>query len=210
VAEAKILKFSASVSGTYTTHGQVTNSDCSPPPSYQTATLSGEATETATFKTTRRAVVVVQSRPHGHPSVTLLHTSKPIKGSASISRSSTLDGRTDPQGCSGSHTHDCGTRALGLRIGMGSYSKGHTFGLVPDLSGPAAKSPFEACPLTVGQASFPIFIGGDGYAKVSPSTLLRRHKLVLSGGRQNSDSEHSSYYDASGSYDLRYKITLKR
>ena len=204
------MKFSASVSGTYTTHGHVTNSQCYPPPDYSAKTLTGDADETATFKTTKRAVVVVQSRRHGHPSVTLLQTSRPIKGRASLNRSSTLLSRSDPQGCNGTREDDCGTRSLAMRIGMGSYSKGRTFGLVPDLSGPQAQSPFEVCSLTVGQASFPIFIGGPGYAKVSPSTLLRRHRLVLSGGRKDSDTEHGSDYDAAGSYDLRYKITLKR
>ena len=30
------------------------------------------------------------------------------------------------------------------------------------------------------------------------------------GRRKDSDTEHGSDYDAAGSYDLRYKITLKR
>ena len=209
-AEAKVVKFSASISGTYSTHGQVTNTECFPAPDYNQTTLTGQADETATFTTTKRAIVMVASRRHGFPSVSLRQTSKPIRGKASISRSTTLDGRTEPQGCNGAHTHDCGTKGLSMRIGMGGYARGKTFGIVPDLSGPMGASPFEACPLTVGQFSFPIFFGGDGYAKVSPSTLLRRHKLVLSGGRKGSDTDQAHDYNAAGSYDLRYKITLKR
>jgi hypothetical protein len=153
---------------------------------------------------------MVASRRHGFPSVSLRETSKPIRGKASISRSSTLDGRTEPQGCNGAHTHDCGTKGLAMRIGVGTYARGRTFGIVPDLSGPMGASPFDSCPLTVGQASFPIFFGGAGYAKVSPSTLLRRHKLSLSGGRKGSDTDQAHDFSAAGNYDLRYKITLKR
>jgi hypothetical protein len=196
---AAVTTYRATISGTYTTTGTVTSDRCEAGP------LTGDASETARFRTTRPAKVFVQRLASSYPAVALVDDHRPLRATATVTRTSGLDRGDTPRGCDAPpKAQDCGTRTLAFDVGFGTRGGG----VAPDLSKNGFGRPglFRACALTVGM--FPTFADGGGSARVAAKRLLAGRRLVLRGGRRGSERESGGGIESSGSFDLRYTITL--
>lgn len=198
---AAVTTYRATISGSYTTSGTVTSDRCEGGP------LSGDATETARFRTTRPAKIFVQRLASSYPAVALVDDHRPLRAKATVTRTSGLDRGDTPRGCDAPpKPQDCGTRTLAFDVGFGTRGGG----VAPDLSKNGFGRPglFRSCALTVGMFGFPTFADGGGFARVGAKRLLAGRRLVLRGGRRGSERETGGGIESSGSFDLRYTIAL--
>jgi hypothetical protein len=222
-AAANVPKFRMTISGTLTSTGDVTRTDCLGPepvidenastfaerPKRPLLTKQGTATSTVRFKTTRPSTIYAQRMSTHGAAIALNDDHKPLRVTATIINASTLVDRETPIGC-GDQTppkSDCGTETLTFDLGVGGRG-----GVAPDFSKNSYKNrtTFENCPLTDGMSGFPSFTGGAGEARVSIKQLFAKRSLTLKGGRRDRDEIKSHGITAHGSYDLRYTIKLTR
>ena len=91
--------FTARISGTYTASGTVTNTSCYRVDANDNQvpfTGTGSASETTSFRSTRGALLGVSKMVNERR---IVAGGPAIPVTATMSRSSTLDGSTEPQGC---------------------------------------------------------------------------------------------------------------
>lgn len=207
-ADANVPKYRMTISGTLTSTGTVSSTECYAPGADMPVAKQGAASSTVRFRTTRPALVFAQRMSTDGIAIGLADDDKPLRATATITDQSTLADRETPVGCGADEPKsDCGTTTLAFDIGVGGRG-----GIAPDFSKNSHKNAatFEQCPFTVGMAGFPSFTGGAGIAKVSARKLLGARKLTLKGGRKERDSLRTRTVTADGSYDLRYTIKLTR
>lgn len=203
--------YAVTMSGTFTSTGTMTES-CRLPPDYeQRVTATGTATETATFRTTRPALVYVH-RISDYPVVNLMNSHRTGLGTATIKRESTLtDGGQSRQCTEDAPAADCGERTLKLRLSLASHIDEHGKGVVPVFdAGPVDLSPpplYESCPLIVGQSPFP-GPSEDRFTRLSARKLLSGRRFTVRGSDSIRDEKSPLASDAKASYTLRYVITL--
>jgi hypothetical protein len=210
-----IASFTARVSGTYTSTGTVTNTQCQRldaqdnPVNY---TATGTATESTTFKATKGARFDV-TKTKGQSG--LRAGGFPIPVSASMKRATTLDESTEPKGCKLRRLPlppNCGTKrkpyklnVFGLRGGGFSYNFSSRFSTI------TPEDPFT-CPLAEG---------GDWWArvraitaKVSAAKLFNRGvKTIVAKASVTKSPKRSSTgqgYSTSTTETLRWTLTLTR
>jgi rubredoxin len=224
-ASAAIANFRASLTGTYTTSGSVTESGCwapGPPPDGDQIPLppqTGHVTATDSFSSVRPNVIQV-GHIRGEPvGAGRLHPNGVMPLKVTSTRTSTLGSYGTVNGCTPAPPEeppsDCGTKAgtygadiVGARKGQAlgfTFIKAHAYIYQPD-------DPFSECGLTAGEN----WMGHVNcpMAKVSLAKLFnpRVHKIVLSarGSKTLGDPDPGDQTSAGSTYTETYKLTLIR
>jgi hypothetical protein len=218
-AGAATITWRASFSGSYTTNGTLTNTDCFRPggPSGDDQipfTGTGQAGETATFRTLRSQRVQMSkfgSLPLGAGAF------RDFQVEAKITRSTTLEGQSTPRGCRPNfrpEQPDCGSKtrryAMQIRTNNSRRRNGLVVRFIRRFVFVNPDDPFRACFLVDNQDWF-------GAAKpvvayVSAARLLNRrlHRVVVNGRLTGSPTFREGGVSASSSYEGNLKVTLTR
>ena len=206
--------FKISVSGTYRSSGDVTNTEClRPDPATGEAvtyTATGKASESTSFSTTRAARFDV-SRTKGHSRV--FGGGFPVPVRARMTRSSDLDETTHPKGCRlNDHPlpKNCGTKTKPYKLSV--YLRragGFSFNFSNGFSTERPEDPFS-CPLPDGAHWF-------GQTDPPPVTipaskLFRRSlsRLSISGSRTRTLHPSSEGYSAVVTETFTWTVSLRR
>lgn len=222
-SSAAIANFKASLTGTYSTSGTATESDCwTPGPDDSRTPLppqTGHVTSTDTFKSLRPNVIQVghiRGEPLGSGR---LHPNRVMQLSVTSTRNSTLGPYGTVNGCQppafDEPPSDCGTKTatygadiVGPRKGQAlgfTFIKSHAYIYQPD-------DPFTECGLSPGE----YWMGHVNcpMAKASLAKLFnaRVHKIVLRAKVSKTVGNPNSGGSTSGSstYTESYKLTLIR
>jgi hypothetical protein len=222
-------RFSASLKGTYTERGTLTDTGCyrvdeNENPTYFTG--SGTSSEDDVFASRRPVIVLAERNPaRGDFDAGSLDA---VKTAFTVQRTSTLViDSSEPSGCHpndqiGAPRPDCGTKHLtyGVRLigrrqrlysGPAFFvyelSRGHVTPYFPD-------DPFSGCFLVHGD----VWPGKleSGHASVSLSKLFNRgvRKVVVhgstSGGTHRHEADGPGQLVVSGTYRLSWTLTLRR
>ena len=209
--------FTARISGSYETSGTVTNTRCyrvddNDNVTYFTAT--GQASERTTFKAKRGALLAV-SRTRGDRRIVAGGPTIPV--ATTVTRTSTLAGSTEPQGCRpNSPSPSCGTRSRSYKIAVYGVRRGYGFSynLSNGYSTSIPEDPFyPACPLVEGDSWWGAYYSrGNGTAKVSTAKLFnpRVKRIVVHGSLSRSPHSSESDYSAQATETLKWTLTLTR
>lgn len=218
-AGAATITWRAGFSGSYTTNGTLTSTDCFRPggPAGDDPipfTGTGQASETATFRTLGSQRVQMSkfgSLPLGAGAF------RDYQVEAKITRSSTLSGQSTPQGCRPNFQPDqpdCGSKTRRYTMQIRTNNSRRRNGLVvrfirrfvfvnPD-------DPFRACFLVDGQD----WLGSvkPVVAYVPASRLLNRrlHRIVVSGRLTGSPTFREGGVSARSSFEGKLKVSLTR
>ena len=222
-SSAAIANFKASLTGTYSTSGTITESDCWTPGADDTRNplppQTGHASSTDTFSSVRPNVIQVghiRGEPLGSGR---LHPNGVMQLKVSSTRTSMLGRYGTVNGCQppafDEPPSDCGTKTgtygadiVGPRKGQAlgfTFIKSHAYIYQPD-------DPFTECGLSPGEN----WIGHVNcpMAKVSLAKLFnpRAHKIVLraSASKTVSDPDPSDQTSAGSTYTESYRLTLIR
>jgi hypothetical protein len=208
-------QFTARISGTYTSSGTVTNTQChrvDDEGNSTTYTATGTSSESTTFKATKGALFEV-SKTTGEriPSA----GGFPIPISASITRTSTLDETTEPKGCNPGGfplRPNCGTKRKAFQLSVfGRKTGGFSYNFIRRFSSYTPEDPFT-CPLAEGGrwwGRFPTSTAKVSYAKLfnrSIKTIVVQAKVTKSP----KSSSASQGYTAATTETLSWKVTLTR
>lgn len=209
-------RFTARISGTYDVSGTVTNSRCFREDEAGNVTYfsaTGNAAEHTTFRAKRGALLGV-SRTRGERRIVAGGPTIPVI--TTITRTSTLPGSSEPQGCRPNQPPPaCGTKTKSYKVE--AYGVGHGFGFSYNLSNGFSTSipddPFEDCSLPEGASWWGAYYSrGNGVAKVSPTKLFNRRvkRIVVKGRLTKSPATTTADYSASSTETLSWTLTLKR
>ena len=222
-ASAAIANFKASLTGTYTTSGAVTESDCWAPDSdgnrVPLPPQTGHVTSTDAFGSVRPNVIQVghiRGEPLGSGR---LHPNRVMPLKVTSTRTGTLGPYGSVNGCTpppfDEPPSDCGTKTATYGADIVGPRKGQALGFTfiranayiyqPD-------DPFTACGLSPGE-KWMGFVNCP-MAKASLARLFnpRVHKIVLraSVSKPTGDPDPSDQMGASSTYTESYKLTLIR
>ena len=212
----KRANFTAKISGTYDVSGTVTNTKCfreNANGDPETFTATGQTSEHTTFSSTKSKLLAV-SLTRGDRRIFAGGPGIPV--TATIARSGTNPGSTEPNGCRpNSPPPDCGTKTRKYHLSPYGVARGFGFSYnftdhfttrIPD-------DPFNDCELPEKATWWgQYFSRGNGTAHISPHKLFNRHvkKLVLHGGLTRSPKSSTRDYTASSTETLRWTLTLRR
>jgi hypothetical protein len=217
-ASASLAKFSASLKGTYTQQGTVTNTQCWRSDANDNTTYftgQGTASENDTFQS-RKPITLTVSRTRGQKTFDAGSFSH-LQTLFTLNRTSTLGGMDTPPGCTpneqfDAQPSDCGTKqkTYALRVygrqDRAAFSYLFTRGFTtyyPD-------DPFAACWLA-GGGTWPGQLQTSGPGSISPSKLFnRRIKTIVVHGGASASTHGDEGASATGSYKLSWTLTLKR
>ncbi len=208
--------FNLRVSGTYTSHGQVTNTQCrrlDAEGNSQTYTGTGSTSESTSFSATRSVRFDV-SRTRGHARV--FGGGLPVPVKAKMKRSSTLEEATQPRGCDLSDhppAKNCGTKTKPYKLSVFlRRAGGLSYTFSSGFSTTTPDDPFS-CPVPLDSDWFAQFdpptLGGISASKFFNSSLTR---LSTSGSRSRTlhPKAESDGYSATVTESLAWKVTLTR
>ena len=212
-------RFTARISGTYTTQGTVTNTRCeraAPDDTVTFFTATGNASERTSFRATRGALLGV-SLTRGERYIAA--GGPPIPVSATMDRASTLESSSEPLGCKPGprSTMSCGRRTRAYRLAVFSpVRRGFvlSYNFSSGFSTTFPDDPFE-CPPVAGQSWWGgYFSRGNGRGAVSPALLFNRRvrRIVVRGALRLSPRRSSAAegWSASSSATLTWTLTLIR
>jgi hypothetical protein len=215
---AAVAKFSASLAGSYTQQGTVTDtrcwhSDANGDPVYFTGT--GTASENDSFRSVKPVTLTV-SRLRGQRTFDA-GSLKHLKTVFTINRTSNLAGTDTPPGCTPNSSFesgpsDCGlkTMAYPLRVYGRTDHAGFSYLFTKNFSTYYPDDPFNACALAGGV--WPGQLPQSGTGRVAPSKLFRRgvKKIVVHGGDSDTKHEVSGQLTTDSSFKLSWVLTLHR
>ena len=215
----KSANFTARISGTYTASGTVTNTSCYRVDANDNQipfTGSGSASETTSFRATRGARLGVSKMVNERR---IVAGGPAIPVTATMSRSSTLEGSTKPQGCKPNSfplRSTCGRKTK--RYGIAVYARRQDNRLSYNFSSRYStifpEDPFQ-CPLVEGADWWGRYYPrGNGAGPVSVAKLFNRRvrTIVVKGTLKKSPqrSSASEGYSASSTETLSWTLTLTR
>ncbi len=209
--------FNASIAGTYTQHGTVTDTRC-----YTTNdnddvtyfTKSAAASENDSFRSVKPIKLVV-SRMRGDRTF-LAGSFSNLKTRFTLNRTSEMDGTDTPRDCRPSgfdpSPSDCGTKTVTfpLRVYGRQDHAGFSYLFTRHFSTFYPDDPFHNCPLAGG--TWPGQLQQNGVGPVKISKLFRRgvKKIVVHGGVSDSKHENDGDVTSDSSYTLSWTLTLRR
>src|SRR3954471_20004428 len=196
----KRASFTASISGTYDVSGTVTNNKCfreNANGDTETFTATGQTSEHTTFRSTKGKLLAVSLTRGDHR---IFAGGPAIPVTATIARSGTNPGSTEPNGCRPNPPRpDCGTKTR--RYHLSPYGVGRGFGFSYNFPShfttKIPEDPFNDCDLPEKATWWgQYFSRGNGVAKVSTRKLFNRRvrKLVVHGGLTRSPTTTTSDY----------------
>jgi hypothetical protein len=212
----KRANFTASITGTYDVSGTVTNNKCfreNANGDTETFTATGQTAEHTTFRSTKGKLLAVSLTRGDHR---LFAGGPGIPVTATIARTGTNPGSTEPNGCRPNPPPpDCGTKTRNYHLSP--YGVGRGFGFSYNFSSHFTTQipgdPFNDCELPEKATWWGQYLSrGNGTARVSTRKLFNRRvkKLVLHGGVTRSPKSSTSDYTASSTEKLSWTLTLKR
>jgi hypothetical protein len=215
----KSANFTARISGTYTASGTVTNTSCYRVDANDNQipfTGSGSASETTSFRSTRGALLGVSKMVNERR---IVAGGFAIPVTATMSRSSTLDGSTEPQGCKPNSfplRSTCGrkTKRYGIAVYARRQDNRLSYNLSSGYSTTFPEDPFQ-CPLVEGADWWGRYYSRtNGAGPVSVAKLFNRRvrTIVVKGALKKSPqrSSASEGYSASSTETLSWTLTLTR
>src|SRR3954454_6860131 len=216
IGSEKRANFTATISGTYDVSGTVTNTKCfreNANGDTETFTATGQTSEHTTFHSTKGKLFAVSLTRGGHR---LFAGGPAIPVTATIARTGTNPGSTEPSGCRRTPPPpDCGTKTR--KYHLSAYGVGRGFGFsynfTENFSTQIPDDPFNDCELPEKATWWgQYFSRGNGTAPVSTRKLFSRRvkKLVLHGGLTRSPKSSTSDYTASSTEKLSWTLTLRR
>ena len=212
----KRATFTATISGTYDVSGTVTNTNCfreNENGDQETFTATGQTSEHTTFRSTKGKLFAV-SLTRGDNRFFAGGAGIPV--TATIARSGTNPGSTEPNGCRPNPPPtDCGTKTR--KYHLTPYGVGRGFGFSYNFTShfttQIPEDPFNDCDLPEEATWWgQYFSRGNGTARVSPRKIFNRRlkKLVLHGELTRSPKSSGRDYTASSTETLRWTLTLRR
>jgi hypothetical protein len=209
--------FNASISGSYTTSANVNNTGCSRGDADGNVTYfnaSGSASESVTFHSTKSKLFGVNLTRGQHrlfaggPAIPIL---------AKLTRSSTLEGPTSPNGCDPNFFGDatnCGTKTVHYKLEPFGVGKGYafSFNFSNGSSTTFPDDPFN-CPLADHQDWFAqYYTRGNANAKVSVAKLFNPHvrRIVVKGHLVKTHHVTDGAGTADSTETLSWMMVLKR
>ena len=219
-APAAVHVWKASLSGTYASQASVTNNECGE--NFNTP-MTAAASETATVKTTKTALVDVFRLGHGQPEVTLHDDQKPLKLAGQITRKSDLASRDEPAGCQGRGAPGgCGQKSFTSRGALfanaaGRRLRGVSISLDQNGVFDVAGGGFTGCVLGAGQSAIPYFANPKNdseallpLAPVPAKKLFAAHRRAFSvrGKLAHSGSEDTGSGKSDWSYVFSFTLKL--
>lgn len=217
-ASAATAKFSASLEGTYTQRGTVTNTRCWTSDENDNVTYftkTGTATENDSFHSVRPITLTV-SRLRGQKGFDA-GSLQNLKTSFNLNRASDLAGSDEPGDCTPNDRNfarpsDCGSKTLtyALRVYGRQDHPGFSYLFSRNFSTYYPDDPFSGCALAGGV--WPGQLQQSGTGRVSVAKLFRRgvRKLVIHGGDGDSKHAVSGSATTDSSYTLTWTLTLRR
>jgi hypothetical protein len=216
-ASANIMVWQASVAGTYSSDATTTNQECGA--DYKTP-MTVSSSETGTLKT-NKATLFDAWRAGSKPELAIHNDMKPLKLAGTKTRTSGLDLRDEPNGCtSPPRTLDCSTKSYssygtlyGRPVGRKlQASLGLDMNGVFNLQG----GEWQRCPLAMGQGALPYWTNPKDTAEgllasvfVPVTKLFAKHPrpFQVKGTLARSGGETSG--PAKSTWSYRFDFTLK-
>jgi hypothetical protein len=217
-ASATTTKWRASLTGTYTQQGTVTDTRCFSSDENDNVTYftrTGTASENDSFQSVKPVTLSV-TRVRGQRTFDA-GSLKHLRTTFTLSRQSDLAGTETPSGCRpnstfGAPAPDCGIKKLTfpLRVYGRTDHPGFSYLFTKNFSTYYPDDPYDACSLAGGV--WPGQLQQSGTGKVAPAKLFRRSakKLVVHGGDSDSKHDSSGSVTIDSSYKLSWTLTLRR
>jgi hypothetical protein len=208
--------FTATISGTYDVSGTVTSDKCfreNANGDNENFSLTGQTSEHTTFHSTKGKLLAVSLTRGDHR---LFAGGPGIPVTATIARSGTNPGSTEPNGCRPNPPPpDCGTKTRKYHLGPYGVARGFGFSynFVSHFTTQIPDDPFNDCELPEKATWWGQYLSrGNGVARASTSKLFNRRvkKIVLHGGVSRSPKSSTRDYTASSTEKLSWTLTLRR
>jgi hypothetical protein len=217
-ASAEVAKFRASLTGTYTQQGTVTDTRCWRTDDNDNTvyfTSQGTASENDSFKS-GKSISLTVSRTRGQKTFDAGSLSH-LQTAFTLNRTSTLAGQDTPPNCHpndqfGAPANDCGTKqkTYGLRIYGRTDKAAFSYLFTKGFTTYYPDDPFTGCSLA-GGGLWPGQLQTSGPGAVSPGKLFnRRLKTIVVHGGNSGTTHGDSGTDSRGTYKLSWTLTLKR